>query len=111
MKKYLVMADKVETIRKYIYKKPDGRTITIKRKWTNKKDNLSRGQPGDRVAKEEFKYEEVKEFIDKNKERDIKDHGKLSFFRLHNLFNKKVGKITQKLFNSYVKRYKEELKT
>lgn len=90
------MADKVETIRKYIYKKPDGRTITIKRKWTNKKD------------KEIFKYEEVKEFIDKNKERDIKDHGKLSFFRLHNLFNEKVGKITQKLFNSYVKRYKEE---
>lgn len=90
------MVDKVETIRKYIYKKPDGRTITIKRKWTNKKD------------KEEFKYEEVKEFIDKNKERDIKEHGKLSFFRLHNLFNKKVGKITQKLFNSYVKRYKEE---
>lgn len=90
------MADKVETIRKYIYKKPDGRTITIKRKWTNKKD------------KEEFKYEEVKAFIDKNKERDIKEHGKLSFFRLHNLFNKEVGKITQKLFNSYVKRYKEE---
>lgn len=92
------MADKVETIRKYIYKKPDGRTITIKRKWTNKKD------------KEEFKYEEVKEFIDKNKERDIKDHGKLSYIRLHNLFNEKVGKITYKLFNSYVKRYKEEQK-
>ena len=91
------MADKVETIRKYIYKKPDGRTITIKRKWTNKKD------------KEEFKYEEVKAFINKNIERDIKEHGKLSFFRLHNLFNKEVGKITQKLFNSYVKRYKEEL--
>lgn len=91
------MADKVETIRKYIYKKPDGRTITIKRKWTNKKD------------KEEFKYEEVKAFIDKNKERDIKDHGKLSYIRLCKLFNEKVGKITQKLFNSYVKRYKEEL--
>lgn len=91
------MADKVETIRKYIYKKPDGRTITIKRKWTNKKD------------KEEFTYEEVKEFIDKNKDRDIKDNGKLSYIRLHKLFNEKVGKITQKLFNSYVKRYKEEL--
>lgn len=91
------MADKVETIRKYIYKKPDGRTITIKRKWTNKKD------------KEEFKYEEVKAFIDKNKERDIKDHGKLSYIRLCKLFNEKVGKITQKLFNSHVKRYKEEL--
>lgn len=90
------MTDKVETIRKYIYKKPDGRTVTIKRKWTNKKD------------KEIFKYEEVKEFIDKNKERDIKDHGKLSFFRLHKLFNEKVGKITQKLFNSYVKRYLSE---
>lgn len=91
------MADKVETIRKYIYKKPDGRTITIKRKWTNKKD------------KEEFKYEEVKAFINKNITRDIKEHGKISFFRLHNLFNREVGKITQKLFNSYVKRYKEEL--
>lgn len=93
------MADKVETIRKYIYKKPDGRTITIKRKWTNKKD------------KEEFKYEEVKEFINKNKERDIKEHGKLSYIRLYKLFNEKVGKITQKLFNSYVKRYKEEEQT
>lgn len=92
------MADKVETIRKYIYKKPDGRTVTIKRKWTNKKDKV------------EFKYEEVKAFIDKNKERDIKDHGKLSYIRLSKLFNEKVGKIPYKLFNSYVKRYKEELK-
>lgn len=90
------MADKVETIRKYIYKKPDGRTITIKKKWINKKDKV------------EFKYEEVKDFIDKNKERDIKDHGKLSYTRLYKLFNEKVGKITYKLFNSYVKRYKEE---
>lgn len=92
------MADKVETIRKYIYKKPDGKTITIKRKWTNKKEK-------------EFKYEEVKEFIDKNKERDIRLHGKISYIRLFKLFNEKVGKIKQKLFNSYVKRYKEEEQT
>ena len=97
------MADKVETIRKYIYKKPDGKTITIKRKWTNKKDK-------DKFKNEEvkFKYEEVKAFIDKNKEQDIKTHGKLSYIRLCKLFNEKIGKITQKLFNSYAKRYKEE---